>query len=171
VLVSSAAVTVLSCHHSRSEYPKPDWAYAFVDTCLDADIDTSKWQLIETENLTFRIPPGYVRNTTDWFPPKLEFDRGEGLIGCCVNCEPYAAIRGGGYVRCLETVHGRETFIIRGLAGNQYLTAATWINSHKQYLELVVKSPDADGQKEALAVVRSASIKRQFDKRLPGPIP
>jgi hypothetical protein len=172
VLVGGTAVTAPSCQHSRSEYQKPDWAYAFVDTCLAIDIDTSTWTLIDGPSISFRIPPGYASpEKIQIISDTAEFKRGDGRIACCWNGYPYAALSGGSFFRCREIIRGRETFIIRGPVGGQFLTAAAWINPHGQYIQLIVNSPDAEGQREALGVVRSATIKREFDKRLPGPMP
>ncbi|HET6463932.1 MAG TPA: hypothetical protein VFH33_09045 [Candidatus Krumholzibacteria bacterium] len=155
------ALVAVSCHKSS---PRPDWTYAFVDTCITVDIDTSAWQLIDGPTITFRIPPGYVPSkSTSIDTEGAEFERGEGRIGYCFSCTPYALA--GGFFRCRETINGREAFVIRGPAGDHYLTAATWINPDERCLVLVANTPDRESDKEALAAIRSARLKRPFDRQ------
>lgn len=142
----------------------PEWTHAFLDTCPVPEIDTSTWTLIEGGSISFRIPPNYAQNPAGIDVEAVNFANEQRTIGYCVPCAPW--IGDETCTRCRETIDGREGFIIAGRGPDgRYFTGATWRNRRGGHLTMGGFSPDAEGQREALAVIRSVRFKPAFDKQ------
>jgi len=159
------AASSLSCNadHKAAE-PDPEWAYAFVDTCLATNLlDTSAWKQVDAHKISFRIPSNYVSTNRQ----SIDVDSGEFAavgrnIGYCARCSPYT-YGNQSYFRCREIIDGRKTFIVSGrLDDGRYFTGATWQNPGGGFFVMGGYSPDSEGHKEALAIIRSVRFKEAF---------
>ena len=134
--------------------------------CRAAPVDVSRWRLEDRGQFSFRIPQRYTKSDVAGIDSEIErWTAGSRSIAYEFGGFPQLGdVRADPGVRdyseCREVIGGREATIAAWRVDRRYHTRAVWrqIPGTAWLLVWTSRSPDREGQLEALSVVRSVII-------------
>jgi len=164
-LTVGTAILASSCDRNEDAYVLPDWAAEFVDTCIVSTLDTAAWERVEGHTISFQIPPGYHPSTGVSIDTEaMDFESDDGTFGYCGSCAPWTGT--ADWIRCHETIDGRDCFILVGRDKGTYFIGANWPYEGGN-LVVAGRSSSAEGQRQVRAAIHTVRFKREPSRELP----